>query len=317
MTHSGFRTYRKYWRSRWCSLCSSLLVVSTCLSSSRNTNPLGWYERERIFTVASQLSQRFGYVTLVYLNEAYLNITKSFACNMDQLDPLAIQRFIFIAADLHTARHLHDFNPRVRVEILPYHVGHSVEFGTYDYFRLTLERLKLQNELLRRGINVFVVESDAVWFSTKVFDVINSFLLENDIVSGDDASTPTRSSNLISAGFVACKSNPATVEFFGNYVSSYDSLLYSHRADESIALMGEQALMTQLLNSSSHMLTIQWLDVCSFANGQWYSSESFRSTCGQPIVIQNNYVVGNDNKITRAKVWGHWFLDGESCLKKL
>ena len=43
--------------------------------------------------------------------------------------------------------------------------------------------------------------------------------------------------------------------------------------------------------------------------------EEYRSPCEasgggkQIIVLQNNWIAGNDAKVSRARRWGHWFLD--------
>jgi len=63
-----------------------------------------------------------------------------------------------------------------------------------------------------------------------------------------------------------------------------------------------------------------------YVSGTWYlqgpwpgyphiNGSEIRRACkadGQPYVINHNWIVGNDAKISRAKRWGHWFLQNEA-----
>ena len=44
-----------------------------------------------------------------------------------------------------------------------------------------------------------------------------------------------------------------------------------------------------------------------FVSGQWYEDEFFRNSA-DPVVIQNNFLIGTPAKIERAKKWNHWYL---------
>lgn len=63
-------------------------------------------------------------------------------------------------------------------------------------------------------------------------------------------------------------------------------------------------------------LNVGWLDPQKFVPGIWYKDEEFRQSHSRPWVIQNNWLVGNEEKIKRAKKWKQWFLSetGNECL---
>ena len=74
--------------------------------------------------------------------------------------------------------------------------------------------------------------------------------------------------------------------------------------------------MTRLIAESHKNVT--WLDACHFARGEWYTDSKFRLSCPFPKVLQNNYIVGKEEKVRRAKEWGHWFLSDEGlCIPHL
>ena len=100
--------------------------------------------------------------------------------------------------------------------------------------------------------------------------------------------------------------------FFSEYVQGYEDKMARVKSNDQthIGNQGEQKMMTTMLKKSE--LTIDWLSICDFMRGQWYSSKALRDTCPKPWVLQNNYIVGNAAKIERAKKWGYWYLSSDS-----
>ena len=261
---------------------------------------------------AQKISSTSGHVYLMFFNEGYLDFVKSWICNLRLVDREVIRTTLFVAASEVAAQDLQNFELGAHVHVRHYPKAEATTYGTYEYFRITLERLVVQNLLIKKGINVFIIEADATWFSP-----ISKYLqssLEQQIVSADDRG---RGNPLISAGFLYYNAEDA--QFFEDYVDQYSSHLdkfkdYVGRFDEIDP--GEQHLMTRLLKARKKPIT--WLDECHFARGEWYTDANFRISCPHPKVLQNNYIEGSENKRQRAKTWGHWFLNGEGeCIKKM
>ena len=181
-------------------------------------------------------------------------------------------------------------------------------YGTYEYFRLTGERVRVQNDLIQSGVNVVVIESDAVWTSNKVADYLRSKMKTSEIVSAV-ADTKKR----ISAGFVGVQSTKATRVFFQSYFDTWKAQLapFKNRSGD-IGSQGEQKTLTEMLLNST--IQINWLSYCENASGMWYISPK-DPKCPVPMVIQNNFISGNANKINRAKHWKHWFINDKGNCK--
>jgi len=64
--------------------------------------------------------------------------------------------------------------------------------------------------------------------------------------------------------------------------------------------------------NSKDSASISWLPPFLFACGQWYSSPAVRASSPRPLVVQNNWIIGNSAKKMRAVEWGHWF-DDTAC----
>ena len=271
------------------------------------------FSKHELFQHAREISSSQGFVYLMFYNLGYLELVKSWLCNMRIVDGSVIRSTIFIASSKTAALQLQNFEPVARVYIHDYPVPEAaISYGTYKYFNITLERLLIQNELIQSGINVFIIEADAVWFSS--ISTYMRTLLEGEIVSADDRGIGTP---LISAGFLFFNSRGA--RFFQEYVDTYASNLEAFKDFEGRfdhIDPGEQHLMTRLI-AQTH-INVTWLDACHFARGEWYSDSNFRLSCPYPKVLQNNYIVGKEEKVRRAKEWGHWFLsDVGRCIPHL
>jgi hypothetical protein len=242
---------------------------------------------------------------------------KSWICNVRLVDEGVLERTLFVASDETAAIELSRFAPDVNLHTSLENTlfSSALEYGTYAYFALTLQRLYLVNFLLRHGANIFVIEADAIWFaliSEHVNELINA---GSAIVSVDDRGGKKP---LISAGFLYLHSS--TQDFFHSFVEKYARNLEKYRTETTRIDKkdpGEQHLLTRLLRKSwTH--SVDWLDDCRFVRGVWYMSEEYRRRCPNPIVLQNNYISGVNNKVLRAQQWGHWFLSDEGkCITKM
>ena len=51
---------------------------------------------------------------------------------------------------------------------------------------------------------------------------------------------------------------------------------------------------------------------------QAYNDKCNRDEQDSIVVLQNNWIIGNEAKMNRAKEWGQWFVteDGDRCIEK-
>lgn len=291
---------------------ASLILCSTARTSG--VPGLTSTEEKEVIEIGLKLSRRYDHIYLMFFNDAYFDFVKSWICNIRLVEAGILEQTLFVAADAGAEQKLREFEPAASMYCQHGDRHQDVVYGTHSYFRITLDRLYIQNALLQHGINVFVVEADAAWFSPVSEYVANLQMDGSTIVSADDRGGGRP---LISAGFLYF---PWKLRrFFMKYVAKYEKNLQKYErfigsfADKD---PGEQHLMTKLLKKNR--MSVHWLDDCHFARGEWYSQKAYRYRCPHPEVIQNNYIEGNSQKRHRAEAWGHWFLkqDG-TCLSQM
>jgi len=268
------------------------------------------HEASDLLRRSKRISDANGFVFLLFLNDAYLEMTQSWICNVQGLLPDVLKHVAFVATSSGLSKRLQLWNPDVQVFVHDaYSTSTDLSYGNYDYFRLGAERLSLQTELIQNGVNVMVIESDATWYSDKVVDFVRSRLQVHDIVSAADAN------KIICACFLGIRSTEATRDFFQTYNASYFNTLETFKNSKKyIGDIGEQHTMSKMLQKQTKV-KVNWLTQCEYANGKWYDKPD--STCPRPMIVHNNFIIGNDKKVARLKKWKQWFLDDQGlCLSR-
>ena len=269
-----------------------------------------------VMAAAKAISEKNGFVYLLFFDKGYLDITKSWVCNVRSMAGV-LDSTLLVATDSESAESMRSIlkDRTLHVFEQTYQVTGKVAYGTYAYFRLTVERLRLQHEMIQAGVNVMIIESDAVWVNgaEATSQIVREELKENDMVAYNDCAPNAR---CIAAGFLAIKSTPATRAFFSAYYTSYAAYMDKFKGKTQIGDHGEQLQMTTRL-SKDKSIKVQWLDTAKFCSGKWYIGAPHkwhvpamhkRASC---LVIQNNWIIGNPAKIKRAKEFGHWYLGEE------
>ncbi len=97
----------------------------------------------------------------------------------------------------------------------------------------------------------------------------------------------------------------------GRYESKPDSFtIPPEQAKHEQDILREDVLPSMLRKGELKVLD---LDQCLYASGLWYIDRSAHvNRCGSkaPSVLNNNWIIGNKEKIQRANQNNHWFLKG-------
>jgi len=122
-------------------------------------------------------------------------------------------------------------------------------------------------------------------------------------------------------------------------MNDYDRSLLKHRNHgndfKDLGMRQEQFILTDIVHEDLQIkpgrrneIKNIWLDSCLYASGLWYDKhdrssapldkhQKFRARCKgvDPIVINNNWIMGSPRKIDFAKSVNHWFIkDDGTCV---
>lgn len=274
----------------------------------------------------AKIVEKEGLMYLQLLNEGFVEITKSWICNVKDL-PRVLDRTLFVCTDVECYKQLKRFVQTQNIELhihLQVHKSEKVlRYGQMSYYEFILFRATLLESLLRNGISLFLVESDAIWYG----DITKYFLDELDpaldaVIMHNDYFAKGHGMN---GGFLWLKSRPIIIDVVRKLYKIFSTKLkklkqsYKNGKDYVGAKGNEQGWFRQLIyqesvNSKANKILKHMVPLDKFAGGLWYQ-RNHRMDSLNPHVILNNWVRGNNVKKHRAIKWGQWFLERseETC----
>ena len=173
-------------------------------------------------------------------------------------------------------------------------------------------------DLLKGGDSVFIVESDAMWLKDP--GVYLERYSNCDFVAGNDRVTKVKQAE---CGFIFLNNTVGIIDLWTElYVKLQQNWELMNQGNSGVSKivrakrlgrLNEMVLFNNLLSENrvkngGGKLSECWFPISDFPNGLWYQG---KVVSDDPVVIQNNYIKGNDRKIERAKKFGHWFLGEE------
>eukprot|EP00277_Geminigera_cryophila_P046204 CAMPEP_0173079144 /NCGR_PEP_ID=MMETSP1102-20130122/14869_1 /TAXON_ID=49646 /ORGANISM="Geminigera sp., Strain Caron Lab Isolate" /LENGTH=150 /DNA_ID=CAMNT_0013951211 /DNA_START=290 /DNA_END=742 /DNA_ORIENTATION=- len=108
-------------------------------------------------------------------------------------------------------------------------------------------------------------------------------------------------------GFQLLRSTPATISVWTKLVLQFVLKMKSTAIGAEMGDGGSEQIMMNNLVRKEPFLKLNWLDPALFVSGQYYTRGG--KSPSNPIVILNNWIIGNAAKKKRAKIWRHWFTD--------
>ena len=274
-----------------------------------NSNDINDISKSTLLNLAKQSSREHGgFIYLTFVNRSYLPLVVSWICNIKKVNPRTLQNTLFIVSDYSDARQLRRVQPGILVFVDDVGSESSpLDFNTYAYHNLLHRRLEVQNIIIQGGVNVMLVETDQIWSmrATKLDKLISGLFETNELLASDELQHAKEKQSLICGGFFGLKSTNKTRNYFQGIVEHHSNSLKAFKSD---GFVNDQELMSR--EARKWNLTIFWLGPCVYSNGLWYDNP--KRLCDLPMVLHNNWIIGNDKKIDRAKKHGHWYSNAQN-----
>ncbi|XP_006813428.1 uncharacterized protein LOC102806844 [Saccoglossus kowalevskii] len=263
---------------------------------------------DELVTIAKAIKQKHGFVVLQFLNSGFLTLTKNWICNVECFSILP--KTIFITTDVDAYRGLAEWKDDLNVILLEYGTKHEMTYGEVIYYYFGLFRVKIMNQLLQRNFSIFETEADATWFD----DPLEYFAQSSvDMVVMQNKGKHCQHC-MVNGGFLYINATHTSQRMWNELTRQLTEKMKGYRNQEgwrNIGMAGSEQVFLSDIIETEKSANIQWLPVERFVSGLWYTNKEIRSHT-QPIVILNNHVLGNAQKIERAKLWGHWSLSADN-----
>jgi hypothetical protein len=260
--------------------------------------------KENLLSAARDIFFKHGVVAIQLLNEGYVGMTESWICNVKSF-PGVLNRTLFIATDAAAYNALTQWDATLHVVHIDYAAPTDMSYGQYSYFSYMLFRTRLICYLLANGISLWLIEADAVWLRDPSDEVLAT---KGDMVTMSDWQPPHQQPQ---GGFQLLNPSNSTLKVWLKLLKQQAETVKGFQAGDDMGNAGNEQDMLKNLLLAETDLHVAWLDPKHFLSGMYYFMPDYAATAVEPMVILNNFIVGNAGKISRAKQHGHWFLNDD------
>ena len=264
---------------------------------------------EEVVQAATAIFRKKGVVLFAVVNDAYFDLAASWCCNTAAMGDLH-ERVLFVTTDVTTGQRLKTLWPKLTVvSFNTSGFSGAQEYSKAGYVRITAERTRLVLRLLEAGLRMLLFEVDCLWLSDPL-----PLLTARE---GDIIATKVTSSADTASGFLLLNPTTATVSLWRQLTQSmmalHPRLAKSKDSDVVPEHLDDQPFLTGLVKKKYAGIRIVYMPPETFPDGKWYGlPASARAARPRPVIINNNWVIGKDAKVRRAKAFGHWFWISDS-----
>lgn len=184
--------------------------------------------------------------------------------------------------------------------------GHQ-SFSHVGYLKIMALRTSIQSALLQNKIEIYSFECDSVFFQNPI-PVLRNYSGIYDIIFISNYQLK----NTINGGFLYLFPTLPTIQTFKELNRMMQALYQKIKDIPSQKFVkdseNDQTYLSKLNNERYAGLKSVTIRFRFFPDGKWYDISEGERRQTNPILIHNNWIVGNQAKINRSKMWGHWFL---------
>lgn len=264
-----------------------------------------------LLDAAKKISQKNLTVLVTLINDAYIPFTYSWLCNTKYMN--IHKQVLIISSDEKSTEKLKLDWPEISVVYLKGLSSNGDQVYSHaGYVRLMIKRTEALLKLLENNIEMFLFEVDCLWLrnpmtylqSHKGFDLLVNPVSERP--------------GIVAGGFLFMYPTKATKSIWKALTTQLLKLETQIKALPPGRAISEgqndQIFLSNLISRKHANIKTKSLPLTEFADGKWYTFPESKRNQLKPYVINNNWALGNKEKFTRAKKWGHWFLkDDNTC----
>lgn len=254
-----------------------------------------------------------GFVSVTIVNKAFLTTAHSWLCNVREMD-IEPPGIVWIATDQQSFDELSKV-AGTKALLFGMQGGKNTgnEYGQPGYWQLMLERTLLFLKVLQHGVAVFAFETDQIWLRDPLP------YIHELVHDGADVVGTMDSRNEIGGNFLYLQPSIPFVklysEVYHRFLRYYVAEGLASKARDSYTYIpNDQSQLTSLVLYDVEFrfkfpVVFRALNTEIFVDGRWYENRYQSTESKHPVLINNNFLVGVDKKIKRAKKVGHWFYD--------
>lgn len=266
---------------------------------------------DEIAVVAKKISMAFRTVMVTMVNDAYLPFTYSWLCNTKTMG--IHKSVLIITTDKISKDNLTRDWPEISVVAMDLpNSGGDQAYSHVGYVKIMIKRTEMLLSIVMADVEMFLFEVDCLWFDNPVpqFHNLTGYDILVNPVSGRETVYAGGFLYLYATDKAKALWKKLTEQMInlGVKISKFADTKYISESDN------DQQYLSALITSRYGGITIKELSLTDYPDGKWYELTEDDKKKTRPYVVNNNWVIGNKNKIERAKKFKHWFIhDDLTC----
>lgn len=227
-------------------------------------------------------------VFLSFVTSSESELFQNFCCFLEKVQTRASFAIISESMEVLDTASRYNF---ITIHFSFVHGSEELKFGEVPYRNFILNRSLVVRDLLSSHISVCITDVDSVWLSDP-FD----YLIDTEFgVTGQMDHV-----NLCGGLLFLNAQDSRVLSLWQDTVDQYIPLV--SQGSRSIETT-EQGILNRLLRSKYADIPVKRLPSALFPNGMIFFEQNASQT---PIIVHNNYIVGNEEKIQRFQSRGLW-----------
>lgn len=301
-----------------CSGCVTTVKPGNSFDLNLNLNHSSDTKWVQLIKEAESVQKSSYPVMITLINEAYLPFAYNWLCNTARMD--IHKHVVFLTTDVNTKQSLKANWSNLRAVAIASKNGSEIyesqEYSHVGYVKLMAERTEAILALLLHKIEILLFEVDALWLSNALTEVMK--FRGFDLVGTSVSQRPGE----VAGGFLYLKPTEATTNLWFRLTLEMNEVLKKVKGKDTTEHVSEstndQVFLSKLLRESNGDIRYRLMPSRTFADGKWYDLTEMDKDILRPVLINNNWVIGNQKKMLRAKKHKHWFLNASnSCDMRL
>ncbi|KAL3994723.1 Nucleotide-diphospho-sugar transferase family protein [Acanthocheilonema viteae] len=239
------------------------------------------------------------FLLFTLINGAYLNLTLNWLCNVAPFRTSIHRKTLIVSLDAEACKMIQKNWKEVKCMYFKVRGDYNspLSWGRQNYINLLTLRSQLLLILAQLELPYILFETDAVWLRDPMEFFQNQTLIDDADIIIPTKGYPDHGLTYAFDPMIVYPSNASLMLMRElNLQLSKDPKLY------------DQDVLDQLCRQQYFGVVCRQFEWSEVADGKWFKlSESERAHL-RPYIINNNYYVGVDNKISRQALNDLWFL---------
>nr|XP_034336603.1 UDP-D-xylose:L-fucose alpha-1,3-D-xylosyltransferase-like isoform X1 [Crassostrea gigas] len=298
-------------------VCNDKIPLSICANKTQHRleeNALENEDKKHVVREAKRIAIYYGMVMVTFINKAFVPFLTNWMCHTDKM--VNYSQVLVLVTDKSVYMDISAQYPSLTVVYISVfeEMNGRQKYCTAGFMRIGIYRTRVVNWLIQENIPVFLFELDALWVSNPIPFVTSKKEYDLTII-------PTYEKSFEAAiGFYYMRNTTRMKRFWAELVQRLNALdtTFSclHNEDLVRSNHNDQIQLMELILEHYRNIVIYFLPLNTFLDGKWYKNPNTEQL-KNAFILNFNFIIGIQEKIKRAKRFGHWFVadDHLTCVR--